>query len=575
MKTPRTTDHGHRREAGAARPLTVLGLAAMLAIGLFALAGCTPAGRISGRGEEQRRRRGAGHDRHRLRERRRDRRGNHHHRRHGRVQAGAEPGRLPHLLHRPGAPVRESWFDTASSWSSATPLDISSGPATADDTALTPSEQAAILGTVTDQPTALPLAGIHVRLIRAASGSTAATATTDAAGSYLFGGLVPATGYKLVFSDPTSAHATVYSSNADTLGSAATLTPGTGESLTADQSLSAPGAITGTVNDGRGALGGIAVVVLRPHTTDVVTATTTDGAGHYALSGLAPGAYTVEFADPLLNHATHSGHVPAYHGQTVANLATAPNVLVAAGATTSGIGGTMAGADCDPLVFHPGADLSGADLSGEQLSGCDLRGIAVDGANLGHADLAGADLAALDLTSGDLSGTDLSHTNLSGATLFATNLTGANLTSADLTSTIYLEYATGLTSTTMVGTDFGGTAALAGADLHGKDLSGTVFTGASLNNTNFTGATLTGTVFTSADLGGATFTGAIGINTTLIGTDQAAGPPRPTSPAWTSPAAASPGPATTSAARTCPPPTCRAPTCPTPTCPGRPCSPRT
>lgn len=82
------------------------------------------------------------------------------------------------------------------------------------------------------------------------------------------------------------------------------------------------------------------------------------------------------------------------------------------------------GADCDPAVFFPGANLAGANLTGKQLSSCDLSG----------ADLSRANLTNANLQHANLTGTNLLGANLTGADLTAATLTDANLVGAVLTN---------------------------------------------------------------------------------------------------------------------------------------------
>jgi uncharacterized protein YjbI with pentapeptide repeats len=413
----------------------------------------------------------------------------------------APPGIYRLAATDPIDPYADVWFGQAPAWSSARSIDVRTGSATADLTVVADADAASISGLATGAPASGPLAGIEVRLLDPA-GRTLATASTDGGGHYTFTALVPGRDYRLKFSDPASVRATVYSSSARTLATAPVLTPGAGDALVADTVVPLAGAISGTVRDSRHPLAGILVLATLPHTTDAVALTFTDSQGRYTIGGLTPEAYTVAFIDTPWSP-SGGVHPTAYHGQTVADLATAPDVVVVPGSTLTAVDGTMTGAACDPARFHPGADLSGQDLSGLDLSACDLR----------TTDLAFANLTA----------TNLSGSNLSGAGFYAATLTGADLSGANLTGVTYLEYVTGLASTTLTGANLSGLGAFGGLDLHGKDLTGTNFTGTNLYGTNLSGATVTGATFTLANLSGANLAGAVGVNSTIIGTDQAAG----------------------------------------------------
>jgi hypothetical protein len=85
----------------------------------------------------------------------------------------------------------------------------------------------------------------------------------------------------------------------------------------------------------------------------------------------------------------------------------------------------VVGAECNPLVKQPGADLRNCDLSDANLSGANLSGANLSGANLSGADLTGADLTNANLTNADLSGASLTNADLNGADLNWANLFAA------------------------------------------------------------------------------------------------------------------------------------------------------
>jgi hypothetical protein len=146
---------------------------------------------------------------------------------------------------------------------------------------------------------------------------------------------------------------------------------------------------------------------------------------------------------------------------------------------------TYSGANLQPGVAAPGADLyranlTLANLANANLSGADLYQADLSGANLTLANLANANLVSAGLDNTDLSGANLSgamldggsslgSTNLSGANLsgawvgqasmYGTNLSGANLSGAILDNVYHLDFVYGLPyydALTSFGTSYGG-----------------------------------------------------------------------------------------------------------------------
>lgn len=146
--------------------------------------------------------------------------------------------------------------------------------------------------------------------------------------------------------------------------------------------------------------------------------------------------------------------------------------------------------------------LTGASLIGATLNGAELTLTHLNKAILNNATLTGAEMTRADLTSANLSGAGLSSAYLTNANLTSADLSGADLSSAHLTGA-------SLTNATLTNTNFQA-ADLSQAALSGSTpLSGTTFTGATLDCTSFAYAgtdpngrwDLTGAVFdTSPDI---------------------------------------------------------------------------
>ena len=173
-------------------------------------------------------------------------------------------------------------------------------------------------------------------------------------------------------------------------------------------------------------------------------------------------------------------------------------------------------------VNWAGCNLTNANLNQSNLSGANLAG-----ANLTHATFNGANVAGVTLTTANLTGAGLTNIDLSSV-----NMTGANLTQAVIKSTSLNK--TVMTNTTLakvIGRQITGAPVLpagwavisgslvgpgadlsndglTGADLHGMNLTGTIFdhsnlSNADLANANLTGASFVGAVVTGANLDGA------------------------------------------------------------------------
>jgi len=174
-----------------------------------------------------------------------------------------------------------------------------------------------------------------------------------------------------------------------------------------------------------------------------------------------------------------------------------------------------------------GADLSGKDLTGTRLVGVDLSGQDLTGTTLTGADLSNSILTGVDLSGKDLTGTRLVGVDLSGRSFDNLNLRNAIFDRAILSNTSFknanldgarfmftnLDNDNLLNRTDLSNINFAN-AVFDKADLRGKNLSGTILTGADLSNSILTGADLSGkdlteTILKGADLSNAILTDAI------------------------------------------------------------------
>lgn len=200
--------------------------------------------------------------------------------------------------------------------------------------------------------------------------------------------------------------------------------------------------------------------------------------------------------------ATPSGNLIVSSGHAVYRLVVGPN-------------------ECNPSVFHPGADLSGQDLSHKNLMGCDLSGINLTGADFTGSSLNGAHGSGivgvpthlpagrviasgylfgpgLALTGTTLQGIDLSGVDLTGAEFSNVTLSNVDLSNATLKGMVFV-------NANLVGTNLTG-ADLAGVDLSYSRLSNTNMANVTAPHSSFAHAILRGTSLTGADLSTADFT---------------------------------------------------------------------
>ncbi|MDQ1543959.1 MAG: hypothetical protein QOK08_1597, partial [Actinomycetota bacterium] len=246
---------------------------------------------------------------------------------------------------------------------------------------------ASISGTVFAPGT--PTTGLESESVAAlnSAGSTVASTTTAADGSYTISGL-PAGSYTLAFSSPSfgTSSAPQWWQNEPSFAAADYFAVSDGQMLTGfDAQIADGGSITGTVLDGgaRGApLSGAYVSVYQDGVLVGSAEGFTDSNGDYTITGLAPGNYELNFQAPYgsndvsqwWNGATsevNSTEVAVAGGATVAGI----NATLSAGGTISG---TVSGRAANGTVFAaPNAQPSVYSSDGTRFT------------NSGYADLNG------------------------------------------------------------------------------------------------------------------------------------------------------------------------------------------
>ena len=180
------------------------------------------------------------------------------------------------------------WWSGAASWSTATPVAVSTSSVTTIDEVLDPAT-GSVAGTVT--ASSQPLGGALVEAVSTVSGTTVRKTTTASDGTYSFGGAaggyasgaLPTGSYRLRFSSPGKT--TRYSGSAyDASGAPVIVVTNGGSVSGVDTTLAPQSVITGTVTDGRRALPGLNVVVSSAATGDVAGSATTGSDGTFTVS---------------------------------------------------------------------------------------------------------------------------------------------------------------------------------------------------------------------------------------------------------------------------------------------------
>ena len=209
-----------------------------------------------------------------------------------------------------------------------------------------------ITGTVTDEATGAPVAGIFVQ-VYAASGAWAANAMTDGAGTYRATGL--STGAYYIRTSNSGPYVDELYENVPCPGGSCAVTAGTGVSVAAgattaniDFRLTLGGTIAGTVTDASTAVP-LANLDVRVYAASGGWAAnaTTDGAGRYLATGLSTGTYYVQTSNSFPYVDELYEDLPCPGGSCTVTAGT--GVSVTAGAMTANVnfgltlGGTIAG----------------------------------------------------------------------------------------------------------------------------------------------------------------------------------------------------------------------------------------
>jgi carboxypeptidase family protein len=244
------------------------------------------------------------------------------------------------------SPLAAQFYPSGVTLQAATPVQVTLGQTTANiDETL--GQGGSISGAVTDAATGYPLGGTSIVLTDDAGHQvySALSPITQPDGSYVINHLAPGS-YKVEFSS-VGALAFQYYNDANTLGSASSVTVSAGQTATnINGALVQGGTLAGVVTDASTGQG-IAYGYLEVLDTkgNLVTYGYTEPNGHYQIHGIAPGSYYLQVA------AYNNGlsQVEYYGGSRT--LAGAKLVTIAPGATTAGIDVSVApGSPASPSV---------------------------------------------------------------------------------------------------------------------------------------------------------------------------------------------------------------------------------
>jgi hypothetical protein len=227
-----------------------------------------------------------------------------------------------------------------------TPVGTSSGSSPSWFT-YSPVPSGSVSGTVSSS--AGPLANMAVVISPASSFQVLQVVTTGADGTFSVPGL-PVGSYRVLTLDPgifggasTYFLSQWYDHGGSTLADFSTATNVTvtaGHTTTLNPILLAsnnPGSITGTVSSIDGPLSGMFVAVYNTASSNLVSYTTSDAAGHYSFTGLAPGQYRVAAGDNAQIFGATAYYVSQFYkggGPIPSGWSTATNVGVTAGTVT-------------------------------------------------------------------------------------------------------------------------------------------------------------------------------------------------------------------------------------------------
>lgn len=197
-------------------------------------------------------------------------------------------------------------YDDAASLAMATPVQVSGSPVTGIDAVLDGAGGGpgggAIAGLVTDETTGDPIEGIRVDCFSADLLDQPPCVTLTAAdGSYFLGGNLPEAAYRVRFSAPAGSYASEHYDDVTSAGDATAVAVSL-EAVTTgiDASLTAAGAIAGTVTDAAGEpLPKLLVTAYREVGGEwrQVASAMTFYEAEWRIASLEPGIYRVRFAD--------------------------------------------------------------------------------------------------------------------------------------------------------------------------------------------------------------------------------------------------------------------------------------
>jgi hypothetical protein len=261
---------------------------------------------------------------------------------------GLAPGqyRLRVDSYGDGTFVTETWWNGGTSLKTATPITVSDSHTTTVNPTLVPG--ASVSGTVTDAVTHAGIQGISVQCYTSTGYYCPGgqDVETDANGHYTLSGL--GTGSATIqFSDTDeTTYASQFWTGAAVFSASTPVATTAGQSVTGiNAAMVKAGTISGTVTDATTGAG-VAGVEVSAYDADGSPAgffgtdsEETDAAGHYSVSGLAPGTYTVHFI--TIDETPAGDHYADqwYDSKTSGDAATP--VTVDVGATTANINAAL------------------------------------------------------------------------------------------------------------------------------------------------------------------------------------------------------------------------------------------
>ena len=193
---------------------------------------------------------------------------------------------------------RTEFFADTYAYAQASPVDVAGGATVVRD--MTVARPNAVRGTVTDEDTGLPVAGIEVRLYREPGRVVVGNRTTAADGTYQFDQPGPGS-YRMRLRDPNGAYVTEHWADVAFYNQAAPIAVAPGQTVTVDPQVGAPTQISGIVTDEatHAPIPGIEARLYREPGRVVVANATTDEAGAYVFTNPGAGTYRVRFSDPV------------------------------------------------------------------------------------------------------------------------------------------------------------------------------------------------------------------------------------------------------------------------------------